>query len=304
MNKERISMWTEMGPNMQLLGMAILISLCVFISSPDGYGSQEAKAGAQSSTILTNQDQAEIVKSALERAIADPITTLNISWTEIVSSENMTESMLPRISGYEFELLEPGKIKELANRSGNIRYLVFSPMKARGGKVNVEVCRISVGTCFGWFSLSSCFKGEYRKESGSWTGELRPSVRPAVTGSARAAAVTLWDVLSIRLTPNEEINLAASYDDKPDIGAPEIAELLLEGFRAGARSGEYKAVALCVDVRVDAPDGSGKTDAIRVTLEENGGEALNVFMPYRKRVLRGIQYGEIFASAADKSVFV
>ncbi|HAF16189.1 MAG TPA: hypothetical protein DCK93_16980 [Blastocatellia bacterium] len=83
-----------------------------------------------------------------------------------------------------------------------------------------------------------------------------------------------------------------------------IADLLLEGFRAGARSGEHKAVALCVDVRVDAPDGSGKTDAIRVTLEENEGEAVNVFMPYRKRVLRGIQYGEIFASATDKSVFI
>jgi hypothetical protein len=106
------------------------------------------------------------------------------------------------------------------------------------------------------------------------------------------------------MTPTGEINLAASYDDKPDIGASEIAELLLEGFRAGARSGEHNAVALCVDVHVDAPDGSGKTDAIRVTLEENEGEAVNVFMPYRKRLLRGIQYGEIFASAADKSVFV
>jgi len=41
-----------------------------------------------------------------------------------------------------------------------------------------------------------------------------------------------------------------------------------------------------------------------VTLEENEGEAVNVFMPYRKRLLRGIEYGEIFASAADKSVFV
>jgi hypothetical protein len=101
-----------------------------------------------------------------------------------------------------------------------------------------------------------------------------------------------------------EINLAAGYDDKPDISAPEIAGLLLEGFRAGARSGEHNAVALCVDVRVDAPDGSGKTDAIRVTLEENEGEAVNVFMPYRKRMLLGIQYGEIFASAADKSVFL
>ena len=100
------------------------------------------------------------------------------------------------------------------------------------------------------------------------------------------------------------INLAQGYDDKPGVNAQEIINLTLEGFRAGARSGDYKAVALCVDVRVDAPDGSGKTDAIRVTLEENGGEALNVFMPYRKRMLRGIAYGEIFASAVDHSVFL
>ncbi len=106
------------------------------------------------------------------------------------------------------------------------------------------------------------------------------------------------------MSPTGEISLAAGYDDKPGMGAQEIADLTLEGFRAGARSGEYKAIALCVDVRVDAPDGSGKTDAIRVTLEEDGGEALNVFMPYRKRMLRGIGYGEIFASAADHTVFV
>jgi len=101
-----------------------------------------------------------------------------------------------------------------------------------------------------------------------------------------------------------EISLAAGYDDKPSVGAQEIADLTLEGFRAGARSGQFKAIALCVDVCADHPDGSGKTDAIRVTLEENGGEALNVFMPYRKRMLRGIAYGEVFASAADHTVFV
>jgi hypothetical protein len=106
------------------------------------------------------------------------------------------------------------------------------------------------------------------------------------------------------MSTNGEISLAAGYDDKPGIDAQEIIELTLDGFRAGAQSGDYQAIALCVDVRVDAPDGSGKTDAIRVTLEENGGEALNVFMPYRKRMLRGVSYGEIFASAADHSVFV
>ena len=106
------------------------------------------------------------------------------------------------------------------------------------------------------------------------------------------------------MSPSGEISFAASYGDKAGVGAEEIADLLLEGFRAGAVSGEYQAIALCVDVSVDSPNGSGKTDAIRVTLEENGGEAVNVFMPYRKRVLRGMAYGELFASAADKTVFV
>jgi len=106
------------------------------------------------------------------------------------------------------------------------------------------------------------------------------------------------------MSPKGEISLAAGYDDKPGIDAREVISLTLDGFRAGARSGNYQAVALCVDVRVDAPDGSGKTDAIRVTLEENGGEALNVFMPYRKRMLGGVSYGEIFASATDHSVFI
>ena len=104
------------------------------------------------------------------------------------------------------------------------------------------------------------------------------------------------------MSPTGEISLAAGYDDGPGLGAQEIAKLMLDGFRA--QSSDYKAVALCVDVRVDAPDGSGKTDAIRVTLEERGGEAVNVFMPYRKRMLRGITYGEIFGSVADHSVFV
>jgi len=106
------------------------------------------------------------------------------------------------------------------------------------------------------------------------------------------------------MSSSGEISFAAGYDDKPGLVAQQIADLLLEGFRAGAVSGEYKAIALCIDVRVDSPDGSGKTDAIRVTLEEKGSEAVNVFMPYRKRVLRGFAYGELFASAADKTVFV
>jgi hypothetical protein len=119
-------MWTEMRLDMQRVVVAILISLGGSFSAPDDYGRQEARAEFQSSAMLNNQDQAEIVRSVLEHAIAHPVTTLNISWAEIVSSENMTESMLPEISGHKFELLEPGKIEEIANSSGYVRCLVFS----------------------------------------------------------------------------------------------------------------------------------------------------------------------------------
>ena len=166
---------------MQLVLIAIFICLCAFITAPDGYGRQEARTGFQSPSILSDQDQAEIVKSVLVHAIAHPVTTLNISWDEIVSSENMTESMLPEIAGYEFRLLEPGTIEERANSSGYMRYLVFSRMRADDGKVNIEVCRVVIGTCFGWYSSKRCFNGEYRKESGSWTGELRPSLAKVIT---------------------------------------------------------------------------------------------------------------------------
>jgi len=114
------------------------------------------------------------------------------------------------------------------------------------------------------------------------------------------------------LSPVGEISLVGCYDES-GVAAEEIpalimhaesADWIIEGFRDGARAGDYKAVALCVDVQVDAPVGSGKTDAIRVSLEENDGEAVNVFLPYRRRLLRGIKYGELFASAADHVVFV
>lgn len=130
------------SPNMRSV-VAILISLCAFITAPDGYRRQEVKAASQSQSVLNDQDQAEIIKSVVEHAIANPVTTFNISWTETVSSENMTESMLPKISGYRFSLVDPDKIIESANRSGYTQYLVFSRMRAWDGKVSVGVCRVT-----------------------------------------------------------------------------------------------------------------------------------------------------------------
>jgi hypothetical protein len=182
-------MSTEMSLSRRRVVVTILISLAWFTSAPDSHGRQDAIGRFESSAILNNQDRAEIVKSVLEQVIADPVTTFIISRAEILSSENMTESLLPQISGYKFELLEPSKIEEIANSSGSIRYLVFSSMKARDEKVNVAVCRVIVITCWGRFSSNTCFSGEYSKASGSWTGVLKPTISFGPT--TRKPVVTL-----------------------------------------------------------------------------------------------------------------
>jgi hypothetical protein len=169
----------------KLVVVALLISLSSFTGAAAGDYHQRPRFEFQSSAFINDQDLAEIVQAVIGHAIAHPVTTFSISRTESVSSENMKGSMLPKIAGYEFELVDPGKIEERANSSGNMRYLVFSVMKARHGEVKLQVCRVSLSTCWGQFSSSNCFIGDYRKESGLWKGELRPTLSTVVKPAPR-----------------------------------------------------------------------------------------------------------------------
>jgi hypothetical protein len=58
-----------------------------------------------------------------------------------------------------------------------------------------------------------------------------------------------------------------------------------------------------VDVRVVPPGASAKSDAICAQLEHANGEAVDVYLPYKKHWLGRFTYGEIFASARDARVF-
>jgi hypothetical protein len=85
-------------------------------------------------------------------------------------------------------------------------------------------------------------------------------------------------------------------DEQPQ--SKEVIDLLVSGFRRGAGQGKYLATALTADVRLSGRDG----DAIRVTLEHRDGTAIHCFLPYRKSA-NGWEYGEVFATAAEPSVF-
>jgi len=94
-------------------------------------------------------------------------------------------------------------------------------------------------------------------------------------------------------TAGEELLLSAE-DDHPASTA--VLASLLNGIRHDRAV--YRAVAICSDVRL--PD----SDAVRVELEHQEGQAMAVLMPYRKkRFSRGVEFGELRAGTANRQVW-
>ena len=89
-------------------------------------------------------------------------------------------------------------------------------------------------------------------------------------------------------------------DERPS--SQEVLDVLVDGFRDQASRDEIKAAGVCLDVRVSHPDGSGTTDAVCARLEHLSGEAVEVYLPYKKTP-GGMEYGDIFAGPGKKMVF-
>ena len=86
--------------------------------------------------------------------------------------------------------------------------------------------------------------------------------------------------------------------------AEDLIATLESGLYEEAEQGLIKASGICVDVRVLAPGGTEKTDAVQTSLEHREDKAVKVFLPYTKNSTRKVHYGDIFSCAADPSVFI
>ena len=95
---------------------------------------------------------------------------------------------------------------------------------------------------------------------------------------------------------------ADTGDEHPP--SQELIELLTQAYVQQAGEGSLRAAAICADSRVVPPGKSDKTDAIAVALEHQSGEAVSVFLPYRKGWLGKVRYGELFGSARDAKFFI
>jgi hypothetical protein len=94
---------------------------------------------------------------------------------------------------------------------------------------------------------------------------------------------------------------ATTREEKPP--SQELIDVLAASYATRSRTGELRAAALCADVRVLPPGSEAKTDAIQVGLEHSSGEAVTVFLPYKRGWFRRVRYGNLFASARDRQFF-
>jgi hypothetical protein len=105
------------------------------------------------------------------------------------------------------------------------------------------------------------------------------------------------------MTREGQVEAVATYSGDERPLSQHVIDDLISALRAGAVQKGYRAIGICSDVRVVPPHSTAKTDAVRVHLEQLGGEAVTVYLPYRKKLLGKIVYGELFASAAEPQVF-
>ena len=84
----------------------------------------------------------------------------------------------------------------------------------------------------------------------------------------------------------------------------EVVTFLSSAFTQQASSGVIRAAGICFDARTIPPGATEKSDAIAAMLQHVSGEAVDVYLPYRKGLFGRIRYGQIFATPGTLAVFV
>jgi len=95
---------------------------------------------------------------------------------------------------------------------------------------------------------------------------------------------------------------AKGSSDRPK--SQELVDIMANEFRSQASEGKIRAAGICFDVRVVPPGRVDKTDAIQLALEREGGDAVDVFVPYAQLSDGEFTYGELFACERIPTLFV
>lgn len=85
--------------------------------------------------------------------------------------------------------------------------------------------------------------------------------------------------------------------------AKAAASRIEEDFKHKALTGQVRAVAICMSVTTPAPDRAKKTHAIRISVEHESGEAMDVYCPYKKGWFGRFRFGDHFSQRRSAHIF-
>lgn len=90
----------------------------------------------------------------------------------------------------------------------------------------------------------------------------------------------------------------------PDENAPtdDLLDTIEETLRHHALEGNIRAAAVCSNIRITPEEKDDTVDAIRISLEHEDGEALDLVMPYT-RGEKEINYGQLGAAPLEPYLF-
>ena len=96
------------------------------------------------------------------------------------------------------------------------------------------------------------------------------------------------------LDANGKVGLvAASPDPNGKSNSTEVLPLLHEGLRIQVRERELVAIGVAENVTV-TPQGQPSTEAIKVLFEHKRGLVVALYLPFKKKFLRGYSFGQAF----------
>ncbi len=109
--------------------------------------------------------------------------------------------------------------------------------------------------------------------------------------------------IGFSVKPDGSVVAVAGYDADQRLGAREVINLLLQGFRQEAAADTIRAVAICIPVEVTPPGQDAPVKAVQINLEHRGGEAIDAFLPYERGDSGEISFGELFGDRSDPQIF-
>lgn len=106
------------------------------------------------------------------------------------------------------------------------------------------------------------------------------------------------------LTAAGEVRLVAAappdFETRP-VCSEEVLPMLHQGLRQDMERDDVVAVAVCEDVMI-TPEGEKTSRAMKVLVEHKRGLCVALYVPFRRKRLKGYVFGEILAVGAKPEV--